>query len=65
MDFGAIATMSGVTHHTTPPCVVTTVSAVDRGPNIKRREPDQIERLVEQEIFLANSFRGRLLDVSA
>ena len=65
MDFGAIATVSGVTHLTTPPRVVTTVSAVDRGPNIKRREPDQIERLVEQEIFLANSFRGRLLDVSA
>ena len=65
MDFGAIATVSGVTHLTTPPRVVTAVNAVDRGPNIKRLEPDQIERLVEQEIFLANSFRGRLLDVSA
>ncbi|MEC7538004.1 MAG: hypothetical protein VYB59_12005 [Pseudomonadota bacterium] len=48
-----------------PPRVVTAVSAVDRDPNIKLREPDQIERIVEQEIFLANSFRGRLLDVSA
>ena len=65
MDFGAIATVSGVTHLTTPPRVLTAVNAVDRGPNIKRREPDQTERIVEREIFLANSFTGRLLDVSA
>ena len=30
MDFGAIATVSGVTHLTTPPRVVTAVNAVDR-----------------------------------
>ena len=32
MDFGAIAIVSGVTRLTTPPRVVTAVSAVDRGP---------------------------------
>ena len=65
MDFGAIAIVSGSTRLMAPPSVVTAVNAVDRGPNIKRREPDQIERLVEQEIFFANSFTGRLLGVSA
>ncbi|MEC7301801.1 MAG: hypothetical protein VXV97_04440 [Pseudomonadota bacterium] len=65
MDFGAIAIVSGSTRLMAPPSVVTAVSAVDRDPNIKRREPDQIERIVEQEIFLANSFKGRLSDVSA
>ncbi len=58
MDFDAIASVSGVTRLTTPPRVVTAVNAVDSDANIKRREPDQVERIVEQEIFLANPFRG-------
>ena len=64
MDFDAIASVSGVTRFTTPPRVVPAVSAVDRDSNIKRREPDQIKCIVEQEIFLVNSFRGHLVDVS-
>ena len=61
MDFDAIASVSGVTRLTTPPRVVTAVNAVDSDANIKRREPDQVERIVEQEIFLANPFRGGVL----
>jgi len=64
MDFDAIASVSGVQRLTTPPRVVTAVNAVDSDSNIKRREPDQIERIVEQDIFLANPFRGRLVNIT-
>lgn len=58
MDFGAIAIVSGSTRLMAPPSVVTAVSAVDRDPNIKRREPDQIERIVEQKSSLPTRLEG-------
>lgn len=62
MDFDAIANVSSVMPRSAP-LRVERVTAPSGDAAVKQREPDQIERIVTQDIYRANPFRGRKVDV--